>query len=247
MQVPNAKTPIPRCVMLAFYASRMMSNFTDNPQLVAFGQQLLAAGTELDTAQTKYTDAVKQIVFARVDLKYINHIADDGLRMAMRRAEMADGKVGGVLASKLYPDGVTPIAKPFGKAQVAAMVDLETRYEKVAKAWPDAPKEQAIIADLRTQYDDRITAREQAKKNAHDLKVARDMVKDDFLTLYAQIAAGVKVEFPRDRKMQDLFFDEIETDDESDTAAPGEPAVGDKGAPAVPPPVANNTAPDKPQ
>jgi hypothetical protein len=35
------------------------------------------------------------------------------------------------------------------------------------------------------------------------------LAKEDFLDVYAEIAARVKAEFPRDRKMQDLFFDDV--------------------------------------
>jgi hypothetical protein len=40
-------------------------------------------------------------------------------------------------------------------------------------------------------------------------RAARDMAKERFLDLYAEIAAQIRSEFPRDRDMQDLFFDTV--------------------------------------
>lgn len=39
-----------------------------------------------------------------------------------------------------------------------------------------------------------------------DRRARRDAAKAQFLDVYAQVAAGVKAEFPRNRQMQELFF-----------------------------------------
>ncbi len=225
MQTPTPKTPVVRCVQLSSYAHRMLSKFTQNPALAALADKMLASQQVLADRQTAYLQAVNAIIFARVDVKYADFTADNGVRMAQRAAELADGKVGGPIASRLYPGGVTPIIKPVGATQVHEMRDLEGRYDAVTALWPEAAAEKQKLVTLRTSYEEALESRRAAKQRASDLRAARNLAKEDFLTVYAEIAARVRAEFPRDRKMQDLFFDEVSADvddageDTSDEAA----------------------------
>ncbi|MBI4950924.1 MAG: hypothetical protein HY908_02745 [Myxococcales bacterium] len=59
----------------------------------------------------------------------------------------------------------------------------------------------------------------------------RDAVKEDFLDVYAKIAAGVRGLYPRDRTTQDLFFDEVTSSADVEVDEPDEP---DAPAPADP-------------
>jgi membrane protein involved in colicin uptake len=95
---------------------------------------------------------------------------------------------------------------------------------------------------LRAHYETALKQRKEAGQNASNKKAARDTAKEDYLDVYAQVAARVKAEFPRDRAMQDLFFDTVsdagspieesgtDEDDIGDTGsagdAPGGPAGG---------------------
>ncbi len=225
MQLPNPKTPVVRCQQLGLYAHRMLSKFTQNPALVALADKMLTSQQALADKQTAYLQAVHSIIFARVDVKYADFTADNGVRMAQRAAELADGKVGGSIAGRLYPGGVTPIIKPVGATQVNEMRDLEGRYDAVIALWPEAAAEKQKLVTLRTSYEEALESRRAAKQRASDLRAARNLAKEDFLTVYAEIAARVRAEFPRDRKMQDLFFDDVSADvddageDTSDEAA----------------------------
>jgi hypothetical protein len=145
--------------------------------------------------------------------------------MAQRAAEMADGKVGGPIASKLFPNGITPIIKPIGATQVQEMHDLEGRYDVLIATWPDGALEKSKIVAARKIYEDGLNARRDTLQNASNARTARDLTKEDFLTVYAEIGARVKAEYPRDRKMQDLFFDDVSAPAGQDTPADEPSAV----------------------
>ncbi|MEO5726392.1 MAG: hypothetical protein ABI134_32715 [Byssovorax sp.] len=230
MQIPASKTPVARCVQLALYCGQMLSKFPQNPVLSQLATRMSSAGVLLDDVQAKYVASVKTIVRARVDVKFADWSADNVIRMAQRVAELADGRVGGAIASKLYPNGITPIVRPVGATQVLEMHDLENRYDLLAATWPDAAAEKAKIVAARTTYESALSARHDAVQNASNARTARDLTKEDFLSVYAEIGARVKAEFPRDRKMQDLFFDEVssaEQDTPADEPAAGTPPVGE--------------------
>jgi hypothetical protein len=228
MQIPSSKTPIVRCIQLALYAHRMLSKFTSNPTLVALAHKMLMTQQALADAQTAYLHAVNAIIFARVDVKYADYTADNGVRMAKLRAELADGKPSGPIASALMPGGVTPIIKPVGATQVKEMRDLEGRYDALAATFREALAEKAKITALRTDYETALETRRAAGQKASDLRAARNLIKEDFLSVYAEVGSRVRAEFPRDRAMQDLFFDDVTTDtgDSGDDTTDEAPPAG---------------------
>jgi hypothetical protein len=164
------------------------------------------------------------------------------VRATLRKAEDADDGKGGKIASIAFPEGMTPIIKPVGATQVKEMEDLEGRLKALSETWDAAAAEQASIEKLRAHYETALKQRKEAGQNASNKKAARDTAKEDYLDVYAQVAARVKAEFPRDRAMQDLFFDTVsdagspieesgtDEDDIGDTGsagdAPGGPAGG---------------------
>ena len=225
MQVPASKTPVARCVQLALYCGQMLSKFPQNPTLTQLAFKMDSAGAVLDDVQAKYISAVKAIIRARVDVKFADWSADNIVRMAQRAAEMADGKVGGPIASKLFPNGITPIIKPIGATQVQEMHDLEGRYDVLMATWPDAALEKSKIVAARKIYEDALNARRDSLQNASNARTARDLTKEDFLSVYAEIGSRVKAEYPRDRKMQDLFFDDVSAPVGQDTPADEPTAV----------------------
>lgn len=209
MQAPASKTPPDRCVELAFYSGQMLSKFPQSPVLCQLAARMNSAGAVLDEAQIKYVALIKSLIRARVDVRFADWFADNVIRMAQRAAEIADGKVGGVIASRLYPNGITPIIKPIGATQVTEMRDLESRYDVIVAIWPSADAEKDKIVAARKMYEEALGFRREGLQNASNARTARDLTKEDFLSIYAEIIARVKAEYPRDRKMQDLFFDEV--------------------------------------
>ena len=233
MQLPASKTPIARCVQLAFYSGQMLSKFPHRPALSQLAARMDTAGSLLDEVQAKYVASIKTIIRARVDVRFADWSSDNVIRMAQRAAEIADGKVGGAITSRLYPNGITPIIRPIGATQVLEMRDLESRYDVLAATWPEAAAEKDKIVAARKSYEDALNARRDALQNVSNARAARDITKEDFLGVYAEIASRVKAEFPRDRKMQDLFFDEVSAagqDTPADEPSEETPPAGSTGA-----------------
>lgn len=174
----------------------------------------------------------------RTGIKYADHVSDKVVRGVQRQAEIADDKKNGKIGTALFPGGVTPIIRPVGNTQVIEMRALEGRIEAAGALWPGAMPEKAKIMAERIAYETALTERRTAMETAADLRAKRDAAREDFLDVYAATAARVKAEFPRDRAMQDLFFDRV-TDAvvAEDAAADADEAPGAEGAvpgPATP-------------
>ena len=109
----------------------------------------------------------------------------------------------------IFPDGITPIIKPMGQAEVESLRALEGRITAAAAHWPDAPAWQGRIASVRALYETALKSRTDALSAAADARALRNAVKEDFVTLYAKTAGSIKMLFPRERAVQDIFFDEV--------------------------------------
>lgn len=228
MQMPNAKTPIKKCEHLSLHAQTMLKKFSSVAALGGLADKLGEATAALVTAQSAYAAAVTTLVVLRVEVKYADFTADEGVRMAIRVADLADGKAGGRISSHLFPGGVTPIIKPVGDTQIVAMRALETRYDDVASSFPAAADEKQKLVMLRTQYETALTARKAGMETASNLRAARNLAKEDYLDVYNEAASRVRAAFPRDRRMQELFFDKVRADSEveeveEDVEDPAEP------------------------
>lgn len=208
MQQPTTKTSVSKCIALGRYAAAMLSKFTSKPALLSFATSMTAATDSLETAQGAYAASVLALVFPRVGVRYNDFISDNVVRALQRRAELFDDKTAGPTASFLFPEGVTPIIRPVGQTQVDAMLKLEGKLDALA-SWPEAAAEKAKLTTAREAYATALQDRATAMLASAALRAKRDAAKEDFLDVYATVAAKVKAEFPRDRAMQDLFFDKV--------------------------------------
>ena len=233
MQLPTSKTPVSKCTALGRFAAAMLGKFTNKPALLSLAASIAAATDSLEAAQGAYAGSVLALVIPRVGVRYNDYVSDNVVRALQRQAEMFDGKRGGATGSFLFPDGVTPIVRPVGKTQVDAMQLIEGRLDALA-SWPDAAAEKAKLSAARASYAAALSDRDAAMLATAALRAKRDAAKEDFLDVYASVAAKVKSEFPRDRPMQDLFFDKVTdavvADDEEPADDPTPPA------PPAPPP-----------
>jgi len=236
MQSPTATTPVSKCLDLASYTVRMCGKYPANAALASIATKLGGAAGALDGAQAGYAAAVRAILPARVDVKFENHVADRRIRLTQQKAEIADGKKNGAVASHVFPGGSAVIIRLLGQSQVDAMIALEGRLAAVAPVWADATQEQQAIAQLRQGYAAALAARTKAAQDAAALRSARDVAKDQFLTAYAEAQGLVQAEFPRDTVQQDLLFDDVRTRssaaqaDDSGTEEPKDEPSPDKGS-----------------
>jgi hypothetical protein len=148
MQTPSAKTPVPKCIRSSLFTQRMIARF-NNSNLAALATKLAAANDNLAKAQNAYGDSVTAMIPVRVDVRFADYVADEGVRSAQRAAEVADGKKAGKISSLLFPLGITPIVRPVGETEVNELRDLEGRYDTVVAIWPEAAAEKAKIVALR--------------------------------------------------------------------------------------------------
>jgi hypothetical protein len=228
MQLPSSKTPIATCEASSLYAETMCSKFPERTVLIELATSLREARTALTQSQTAYRAAVLALLPLRVEVRFVDYLADLRVRRTFQKAELADGKRGGKICAQVFAKGLTPIVKPVGATEVSEMRSLEGRLEAAAAHWAEAAAEKAEITALRERYEGALVARKAGAAKAADLRAARDAVKEDFLDVFAIAAARVKTEFPRDRAMQDLFFDRINAgrsapEDSEDPIEPVEP------------------------
>lgn len=216
MQNPTLKTPIPRCSHLGRFASRALGKLPQNATLAACATKMSDITAALDKANHEYEQSKLAIVEARVDVRFADLTTDTELQNLMRRAEIADNKAGGPIFKLIAPDGKSAVVKPFGQTQLDVLVDLHGTLEKLAPTWPGAAQEMATVDGLRKSYKAALGGRDDARQDARNLRVARNLAKQAFITGYVEISFTVKALYPQDRKMQDMFFDDVDNEVEKD-------------------------------
>ncbi|AKT39222.1 hypothetical protein [Chondromyces crocatus] len=209
MQLPKMKTPVSRCDELAAYSTRMMSKFPSNPVLTQLATRLDDARTALVAIQAAYQTAVRTALPTRVDVKYADIAADRCVRRLQKKAEHRDGKRGGPTAAMIMPKGSAVITRLRGESQVKAMIDLEADVTAAVPGWSEAPTLLTEVVQHREDYQGALSDRTSARQTARAQRALRDAEKARFLKVYEEVARTVQAQFPGDREMQDLFFDEV--------------------------------------
>jgi hypothetical protein len=216
MQNPTIKTPIPRCLQLGRYAARMLGKLPQNPPLAAYAQKISDVAATLDKENQAYEQSKLAIIDARVDVKFVDLSTDAEIQSFVRRVETADNKAGGPLFKTIAPEGKTALVKPFGQKQLDVLVNLVGTLKALGATWPGAAQEITILEGLSKSYKDALDGRDSAWQSARDRRIARNLARQAFVTAYVEISFSVKALYPQDKKMQDLFFDEVENEVEKD-------------------------------
>ncbi|UQA55970.1 hypothetical protein [Polyangium aurulentum] len=219
---PTSKTPIGRCEEKSLFTRTMLRKFKDVTPLDGLADKLEDATDQLLARQAAYHEKVKALIVLRVEVKYVDLLSDRGVRVALKRAEIEDGKPGGRLVSVLFPSGTTPIMKPIGDAQVKEMRALEGRYKEAESIFPAAVDERVKIEALRVQYETALDNRKKGMEEAAQARAARDMAKEDFLDVFTEVANRIRAAFPRDKKTTDLFFSRDKAVSNADDGGEGE-------------------------
>lgn len=232
MALPTTKTPVPACLAAAAYTIQMIAKHPEEAALAGPGQRLGEGSAGLAQAERGVEDAEAALLRTRVDLKFEDHASDQFLRRLHHQAQSADGHKDGRIARTLFPDGLTEITRRLGSVQVKRMRDLEGRLEHL-NGWPEAMTQLAGLMVRRSSYESAIEARTAGEQVVARARAARDAAKMQFLDTYSEVEAHIRAAFPRNRRMQELFFETVRYrrrggDDEPDETLPGEPA-GDDG------------------
>lgn len=181
--------------------------YREHPSLVTLAETLHQSAERLKAAEAALHAAEEPLIVARAKIRLEDLKADAAVRSVGRRVEDADGRKGGRHFAAVFPEGITPIIKPIGGQQLTTMRSLETRL--AASKLPEAAALAALVEKSRASYEAALGAREEARQKVTTLLIERDSAKEAFLDVYAAVAAKVKAEFPRDRPLQNVFFDEI--------------------------------------
>lgn len=230
MQNPTIKTPIPRCLQLGRYAARMLSKLPQNPPLAAYAQKMSDSAATLDKENQAYEQAKLAIIDTRVDVRFVDLSTDADIQSFIRRVETADNKAGGPLFKTIAPEGKSALVRPFGQKQLDVLVNLGGTLKALGATWPAAAQETTTIDGLAKTYKAALDARDGAWQTARDRRIARNLAKQAFITAYVEISFSVKALYPQDKKMQDLFFDDVDNEVEKDLGEEPEP----QAAPASP-------------
>lgn len=214
MQLPNKNTPIDRCDRasqftqgaLRRYPAIFKADADVAAKLESLATSLENGTTALMSTQRDYRQAVLDLIAIRIELKLTDLYVDDVVRSVKRAAEEA----GRAVAAMVFPNGLTPIVKPYGQSQVGALHALEARLA-AASSWGEGGAQLARVVEARELYEGVLTRRQQAMLDAAAKRALRDAAKEDFLDTFAGVAAGVKGTFLRDRRRQDVFFDTLRT------------------------------------
>jgi DnaJ-domain-containing protein 1 len=231
MKVPSKRTPVRTCLNAAGFSCGMLAKHTGDPRLPELGRRFASGRTELAQAERRLVEAEENLTLVRVEVKFEDHSSDQFLRHLQSLAEAADKRKGGKLSKMLFPAGLNDITKPTGATQVERMRALEARLVQV-QGWDDAAGLLAELIGHRTRYEGAIEMRNEAERQVVIARAARNAAKERFLDLYADIAGQIRSIFPRDRRMQDLFFDDVDPRrrryaSEPDDELPEEPADDD--------------------
>ena len=208
----------------------MLGKLPQNPPIAAHALKMSAISATLDKENQAYEQSKLAIIDARVDVKFIDLTTDTEIQNHLRRVEIADNKAGGPLFKNVAPEGKTALVKPFGQKQLDVLVNLVGTLNALGATWPAAAQESATIDGLAKSYNAALDSRDSAWQSARNLRIARNLAKQAFITGYLEISFGVKALYPQDKKMQDLFFDEVENEAEKDLGEEPEP----EAAPATP-------------
>ena len=226
MQHPDRTTPVDRCDGASRYAENAMAQFIEafEPpadevlQLRAQIALLLSGRTTLMLKQSDYRTAVLDCIGPRVAVTLVDLRADSVARSAKRSADEAGKDV----SAMVFPEGVTPIVKPVGQSEVGELIKLEARVLAAASRWSEAAAIHERIVQVRTRYEAALTQRTTALNAAASKRALRDAAKEDFLDNFAKVASAIKGLYPRDKALQDIFFEDVRrSGGEDDEVVPG--------------------------
>lgn len=221
MQLLNKKTPVETCKSQVGYTGRMLAKHGDNPRLAQMSARCEGARGDLSAAERALVDAEERLMLVRVDVGFEDYSSDQWLRRLFHQGQMVDGQKNGRLTTRLFPDGLQEIIKRQGPSQVKRMEDLEDRLAAI-QDWPEAPAQRESLRVQRTRYQAALDSRHAAEREVASARATRDAAKERLLDLFAEIAGLVRSEFPRNRRMQNLFFDTLGLRARKYTEEPGE-------------------------
>lgn len=204
MQMPDRRTPTTVCLRLSAFHRLVLGRFTQHQRLATRVDQ---AERQLRTAQDTFLAALEALVEPRAKVHVIDYFSDQRVTLLHLGAKTADSGRDGPTVEALFPQGKTVVVEPIGKAQVDEVRKLEARLAALGGAL--AAEHLQPLQNLRTEYEAALADRNTRLTDLGGKRQLRDAAKRVWLDAYAANQGAVKESYPRDRRLQDLFFDDF--------------------------------------
>lgn len=204
MQAPTVKTPVDDLLRLGIYHRLVLARFPEHKRLTVRCEK---AEKQLEEQQKKYAEAVRALIQPRAAVKIVDFFTDRYVNMIHLAAKLADGGREGAVTRSLFPDGKAGIVEPVGASEITEVVHLETRLEK--HGGPLSAEHLEPLRKLRKEYEAAVAARLAAMKEAGAQRELRNAARRVYVEAYVANQGAIKEAYPNDRRMQDLFFDDV--------------------------------------
>jgi hypothetical protein len=183
--------------------------------------ETLEAATEVqavnDALATQYQIRLqlhRPVLNTRAILRFAEYNVDRVIRSTFRAAEIADGGRRGRISNALFPDGLTPVIRPSGRAQVKPTKQLIERLKLSTLSGIDVFRTVWLskLEAAQTKLESAITGYESAR-DAHDQAFRAEMaLRDAHWEMIDRVMGLVRSVFPLDKDVHDVIFP-IVTDD----------------------------------
>jgi hypothetical protein len=190
---------------------------------------------ELQTAADARVQAEKAMTDLHVGVSFTEDAVERAIRQASLLAHAVDNNAtSGPAYKALFPDGLDAELRPIGASQVAAAITLRERLD----TQPAAVKVKAQVMDgfdkALSAFRSALEAREAGETKVSQARAVELAARERFVSAYDSNIGALRQMFPRDRRQQNLYFDNIgpshaSADDSDDnTSTPSTPTTDSK-------------------
>jgi hypothetical protein len=217
MQAPSKTTPTAVCFRLSLYHRKMLERFAEHQALLA---RIGTAESQYRSTHDDYESAVLALVETRVRVRIADYFADQRAKLLELAARGADGGRAGPITKKLFPEGLRTIVQPVGPSEVTELRKLEVRLNNAGG--PLAAEHLPALVKVREEYEAALAERHDGLARVGAKRELRNAAKGIWLDMYSRNQGAVREAYPRDKAMQNLFFDDFR----GRAAAPPDEDVG---------------------
>jgi len=209
MQIPAPKVASGQLIVLG---TSHLAALAQIAETAALAPPFKVHQDALVLAKRAREDAELALVSPRVAARFAEYALEEVIRGIAGRAHALDGNmVSGSVFNGVCPNGLEPEVSPRGVAQKESALRLQNRLDTqpaAAKLRPEfSDKLKAATADLAAKLDARKAAGEALGRT-----IAGDLgARESWVAAYDANAGSIRTLFPRNRRKQDLFFDDFRT------------------------------------
>jgi hypothetical protein len=151
-------------------------------------------------------DAEFALAALRAMVRIVDMVVDDLVRLLSLAAEQADGGRRGAVFNSLFPDGFGPIIVPAGAKEIKALGKLVDRLEESDKAKSLREEWVPKVKQGKASYEKALADRTNGVETLVRARTALEMARDSWFDAIERHQGFIQMTYPRNRRMQDLFF-----------------------------------------